>query len=213
MKKAIIWDLDGTLFDSYDVIVESICLVFQEFGIPASKDALHQYAIRVSIKALFQSAQEEYGVSAEQLQQRYTQISGSKYLDIKTMKYAIDVLRLLESRGVENYVFTHRGKTTVPVLDNLKMTHFFKEIITSQSGFPRKPDPEAIHYLIDKYGLDPSATCYVGDRRLDMECARNAGIFAVLYLPENSIDVSGGVENYTVKDLLDILDVIEKLPE
>ena len=53
MKKAIIWDLDGTLLNSYDVIVESICLTFAEFGIPCVKDEIHSVAIRSSINAQF----------------------------------------------------------------------------------------------------------------------------------------------------------------
>ena len=49
MKKAIIWDLDGTLLDSYDVIVESICLVFQECGIYISYNDVHCHAIATAV--------------------------------------------------------------------------------------------------------------------------------------------------------------------
>ena len=208
MKQAFIWDLDGTLLDSYDVIVESIYLTFQTFGIPLSREQIHHHAIEFSTKSLFQQMENKYGISVAQLQQKYSEISTAKYRQIKLMDHSLEILQALEKTGAEHYVFTHRGKTTIPVLDNLSMTGYFREILTSQSGFARKPDPEAIFYLMEKYDLDPKATWYVGDRAIDMECAQNAGIKGILYLPENAIDVSGGAETVIVKDLLDILSLI-----
>ena len=208
MNTTLIWDLDGTLFDSYDVIVESIYLVLQENGIDIPKEEIHYHAIAFSIKSLFTKISQETGISAETLQQRYSQISGSKYLQIKPMTNAIEVLEKLEGKGISNLVFTHRGKTTIPVLDNLNMTHFFGEIITSQSGFARKPDPDALKYLLKKYKLDQSTTYYVGDRSIDMDCAHNAGIPGILFLAPGCVDVSGGTETFVVHDLLEILDII-----
>ena len=63
MKKAVIWDLDGTLFDSYDVIVESICL---EYALKDKKRVRKmvktaltfdnvQAAIRVQVESYLQS--------------------------------------------------------------------------------------------------------------------------------------------------------------
>ena len=88
------------------------------------------------------------------------------------------------------------------------MRAYFLEILTSQSGFPRKPDPQALRYLMDKYELDPAATYYVGDRSLDMECAANAGIQGILYLPEDSHSVSADSEAFQVRNLPDILDIL-----
>lgn len=208
MKKAVIWDLDGTLLDSYGVIVESIFLTFQESGIRLSMEEIHRHAISFSIKSLFADVAGKWGLSSEQLHLRYSQISSGKYLEIKVTENAVETLRALADQGVEHYVFTHRGKTTIPVLENLQMTGFFKEILTSQSGFARKPDPEGIDYLLKKYDLDPEHTYYVGDRSLDMECAKNAGIPGILFLPESSIDVSGGAESFIVHDLSDVLNII-----
>jgi len=208
MKKAVIWDLDGTLFDSYDVIVESLYLTLAEHGVLLSMYEIHQHAIKFSIKSLLASISKETGTPVEVLQQSYSQISSSKYLNIKSMHNAIEVLSLLQAKNVENYVFTHRGKTTLPVLENLKMTGFFKEIVTSQNNFARKPDPEGLDYLINKYDLSKSSTYYVGDRSLDMDCAMRAGISGILYLPQGSIDVSGGSETFIVQDLLEISNIV-----
>lgn len=207
MKIAVIWDLDGTLLDSYDVIVESIFLTFCQNGIVCSKEEIHRYAISSSISALFAEYAEKYNIDMQLLKDCYSRISGSRYLDIKVMKQGREVLQALADRGVEQYVFTHRGKTTFPVLDNLELTHFFRDIITSQHSFPRKPDPLGLRYFIEKYVLDEAHTYYVGDRYLDMECAKNAGISGVLYMPDGSFDVTGA-ERYRIKELLEILKLV-----
>ena len=207
MRKAVIWDLDGTLFDSYAVIVESICQTFAEYGISCSREDIHHHAICFSISSLFAEHARQKKMDVGLLNQRYSQISSGMYTDIKIMKHGREVLETLAARDVENYVFTHRGKTTIPVLEHLGLKPFFREVITSQHGFARKPDPEGLLYLMDKLGLEPMHTYYVGDRKLDMECARNAGIPGILFMPDGSFNVSGA-ETHTVKDLLEILEIV-----
>ena len=90
------------------------------------------------------------------------------------------------------------------MLKSLGLYDFFLEIITSQDGFPRKPEPDAIRYLLEKYGLDRENTFYVGDRSLDMECAKNAGIHRVLFLPPNGYGEPSGMEEYIITDLMDV---------
>ena len=207
MNKAVIWDLDGTLLDSYHVIVDSVDLTFAEFGIECAKEEIHRIAIHDSISGLFKRYGNRAGVDVNLLTKRYSEISAGKYQMIRAENQVYEVLRGLAEKGVTHYVFTHRGKTTIPVLDHLNMTSYFRQIITSQSGFQRKPNPEGLNYLIDTNNLDRNQTYYVGDRKLDMECARNAGITGILYIPEGGFDVSGD-ETYRVKELVEILDIV-----
>ena len=208
MGKAIIWDLDGTLLDSYHVIVESLYLVFKEYGIPMSREEIHQYAIASSSNALIAEVSEKRGLSPKDITSRYSQISGGKYLEIITMDHTYETLNALAAKNVQHFVYTHRGKTTIPTLKNLGLEAYFTEILTSQSGFARKPDPDAVIYLMKKYNLEPQSTYYAGDRNLDMECAKNAGIPGILYLPEKSKAVPAGAQTYIVKDLLDIVSIV-----
>ena len=68
------------------------------------------------------------------------------------------------------------------ILRDLGLDVYFTEILTSQSGFARKPSPEAATYLIDKYHLDPEQTYYIGDRTLDIDFAQNSGIQSINFL-------------------------------
>ena len=68
------------------------------------------------------------------------------------------------------------------ILRDLGLESYFTEILTSQSGFARKPSPEATNYLLDKYRLNPDNTYYIGDRTLDVEFAQNSGIQSLNFL-------------------------------
>ena len=46
-----------------------------------------------------------------------------------------------------NFIYTHKGITTLEVLKNNGLIDYFDEIITSDNGFKRKPSPEALRYL------------------------------------------------------------------
>lgn len=56
------------------------------------------------------------------------------------------------------------------------MASYFEEVVTAANGFKRKPDPEALTYLINKYQMDKKRTYYIGDRSLDQQAAEKSGI-------------------------------------
>ena len=74
------------------------------------------------------------------------------------------------------------------VLEADGMTGYFTEIVTSLYGFPRKPSPEGLHYLIDKYALDRRQCCMVGDRLIDLACGKNAGVSRILFDPDGYME-------------------------
>ncbi len=205
---ALIWDLDGTLLDSYGVIVSGLYKTCMELGIPADEQEILREVITHSVGAFISKTEKETGISSGIIKQRQSEISDSEKLNIMPIRHAAEILSLMEKRGIRNFVFTHRGTSTDIILKNTGLYEFFEEIITGKDGFPRKPDPAAVLYLIRKYDLDKEKTFYVGDRTLDVECAVNAGIGSILYLPENSAAMPDGKETYIVKDLLEIGDII-----
>lgn len=206
-----IWDLDGTLLDSYDVIVDSLQQTYKEKGVEVSKKEIRKDVISHSVSFFILKIEEKYGVPFDDLKDRYSLISGDKIKNIKLMKHSIEILNYLKENGISSFVFTHRGKTTEGVLKNLGIFDYFADIVTSLNGFARKPSPEGLNYLIEKNHLDKDRTYYVGDRALDIECANNAGVKSILFLPDETIGRKTGKETFIVKDLLEIVDIIKQL--
>ena len=205
---SFIWDLDGTLLDSYKVIVPSLYKTCCEFSIPFEENEILDEVITRTVGDFLRRAEKESGISSDILLKRYTEIKNSGMLNIKPIKNAPELLSLLQKREILNFVFTHRGASTAAVLKNTGLYGFFDEIITGKDGFGRKPDPGAILYLIQKHDLVKDNTFYVGDRSLDIECAENAGIKSILYLPKGSPAAPTGKETFVVNDLLEINRII-----
>jgi len=62
------------------------------------------------------------------------------------------------------------------------MEKYISDVIISDDGFKRKPDPEAFNYLIKKHGLNKKETLSIGDRLFDVQAGKNAGILGCLIL-------------------------------
>lgn len=205
MNNNYIWDLDGTLFDSYKGIVEAVYVLAKENHIGVSKEEIYKEVVGDSVTSYIEKLADITKKTYKDLKARYSNIRKEIEKDMTSIEDAYEVLEELSARGAKHYVYTHRGDTSYPLLKKLKMDKFFEEVITSEDGFKRKPDPEALIYLIDKYDMDKNQTYYVGDRHLDVECAKNAGIKAIFYIAKESFLESRGLEDILVNDLEDIL--------
>ena len=181
-KTAFIWDLDGTLLDSYEAILSGIEETFGQFSIPYDKEKVREFILKYSVQDLLEQVSEERKLDAEVLNQVRTQSLAEKNAQVVLMPGARDVLAWADQAGIQQFVYTHKGDNALTILRDLGLESYFTEILTSQSGFARKPSPEAATYLLDKYQLNPDNTYYIGDRTLDVEFAQNSGIQSINFL-------------------------------
>ena len=203
-ENAFIWDLDGTLFDSYPVIVQSMCDTCGAFSLPYEREAVHDFVIRCSVKELCSELAKEHGLDAAALYACYQRFSESRGSLVRAIPHAVEALARLSGAGLQSFVYTHRGPSALEILKQTGLRPYLTEVLTAESGFPRKPDPTAILWLLDKYGLAPEKTWYVGDRSLDMEAAKNAHVRAILFLAPGSPAEATGTEDAIVSDLAEI---------
>lgn len=213
MDIAVIWDLDGTLLDSYGIIVDALHEIYYEKDIKLDKKEILNIVINESVSSFIKKMEEKYGVPFDDLKDRYSYISQGQKLNIKAMDHSKEILEYLKNKDIKNYVFTHRGITTEVVLKNIGLYEYFTDIITSLDNFARKPSPDGLNFIIDKHHLNRENTYYVGDRPMDIYCAENAHVKSIMYVPKQSVAKLTGKETYVIKDLLDIKDIIENIKE
>ena len=197
-ETAFIWDLDGTLLDSYEAILAGIEETFAQFDIPYDKAEVRAFILQTSVQDLLEKVGEERGLDADMLNQVRAQSLAEKNAQVVLMPGAREVLAWADKQGIQQFVYTHKGDNSLTILQDLGLDAYFTEILTSQSGFARKPNPEAATYLINKYHLKPDRTFYIGDRTLDIEFAQNSGIQSINFL-ETPVDC-----NYQITSLEDI---------
>ena len=202
-KTAFIWDLDGTLLDSYEAILSGIEETYAQFSIPYNKEKVREFILKYSVQDLLVQVAEERKLDVEVLNQVRAQSLAEKNAQVVLMPGARDVLAWAEESGIQQFVYTHKGDNALTILRDLGLESYFTEILTSQSGFARKPSPEAANYLLGKYQLDPEKTYYIGDRTLDVEFAQNSGIQSLNFL-ESTYE-----GNHRIQALSDISHIFE----
>ena len=202
-KTTFIWDLDGTLLDSYEAILSGIEETFGQFSIPYDKEQVREFILKYSVQDLLVRVAEKRKLDVEVLNQVRAQSLFEKNAQVVLMPGAREVLAWAKETGIQQFVYTHKGDNAFTILRDLGLESYFTEIITSQSGFARKPNPEAATYLLDKYQLNPEKTYYIGDRTLDVEFAQNSKIQSINFL-DSTYD-----RNHRIQALADIPRIFE----
>ncbi|MBM7703645.1 HAD-IA family hydrolase [Metabacillus iocasae] len=155
----ILWDFDGTIFDTYPTIVKAVKELIEDPHI-TEEDILKQMKISSEVaikkfhipKALFD---EKFHALEQQLHPK----------DKPPFPYVEDVLK----SATTNVIVTHKARqSALDILEYYGMSQYFSEIITKDEGYKRKPDCGAYEYLHDKYKID----LVIGDRELDLKPAR-----------------------------------------
>lgn len=202
MKSTFIWDLDGTLLDSYEAILAGIQETYEQYKLPFDREEVKQFILRYSVKDLLVRDADKYDLDSDELNRVRATSLKEKNAQIPLMTGAVEILNWTAEQGIQNFVYTHKSDNAFQVLEDLGVRDHFTEILTSDSGFSRKPSPEALLFLIDKYGLDRENTYYIGDRLLDVETAVNAGIHSI------NLQIDGVEQNWKIVSLLDIKQIL-----
>ena len=201
---AYIWDLDGTLLDSYGVIVEAAARTAADEGINDPKDYILKVVKQKSCTAYMEEIGSQCGKTVREVFAQYQKHTHALDDLITLIDGAKETLERLQEAGAVHFVYTHRGSSSEPILERLGVLKCFREVVTSMYGFAPKPSGEGVRFLVEKYGLDPEQTWYVGDRTLDVYCAKDAGVRALLFLAPDSCVSATGQEDRIVRDLRDI---------
>lgn len=201
---SFLWDMDGTLVDSYPAIVPNVIEACAEHGYTIDAETVYRNVIKSSVGSFLERLETPHTAS---IKARFQELNDTRIEKIRPMPHARETLSLLRQAGHRHFVYTHRGASCRAILEQCGLLPYFTEIVTALDGFARKPAPDAILYLMNKYDLDPEHCCYVGDRSLDMEAAQNAAIGGILLLIPGSPTERTGYESRVVRDLMELCDL------
>ena len=179
------WDFDGTLYDTYGRITRAAANALGELGVQVTAEEVYPVAKR-SLFTVCAKWAEPLGVPYARfldIYHRYNETEGAP--SIRPFPGALDTLRAVADRGGKNYLYTHRSASVFRWLEYDGITELFTEKITTLDGFPPKPAPDALNFLTRKHGLSLSECVMVGDRDIDLDAGKNAGMACALFDPEN----------------------------
>lgn len=174
--KGIIFDLDGTLINSFAAIFESFNHTMRQLG-------LREYAYEEVLKTIGMPLEQVFsGISGVRDAVEAVRKFRSYYETIYLEKTALlpDVQQVIEKLYDDGYalaVSTNKlGKYSRILLDNLGIGKYFKCVVGVGDGHGSKPDPDTIDEVVRQLGLQKGETVYIGDSGIDAETAKNAGV-------------------------------------
>lgn len=175
--KNILFDLDGTLIDSYEGIARGIDKVVAEFGVELSKD-VYKYFIGPPLTESFSKYLPDLDIK------EVLKVFRSYYLTVGIYEYSLydgvkDMLSALKSQGYKLYVATSkREDTAIAILEHSDILGYFERVFGA--GFEtRKEKFEVLEYAFADSDIVKSESVLIGDTMYDVDGARIVGIDSI----------------------------------
>lgn len=183
--KHFIWDFDGTLFDSYPIIIATLRAALQDYGYDCDPvEAMGLMLQNIGVAQNYYA--DKFSIPRDEFVEVYMRHHEklNPQLLAKPIEDVEKVLAKICETGRKNYIFTHRKcSTTAQYLEKYGLSRYFTEIVGPEAPhFAYKPAPDSLLYLMDKYGMTTEDAVMVGDRDCDLGSARNAGIGTVHFV-------------------------------
>lgn len=182
-NKAVIFDLDGTLIDSIEDLAISVNQALEENGF--EKRDLEEYKLFIGdgAKVLIHRAS---GLPLDDdmittLHKRFFEVYREK-IDSKTVVYKgiYEVLNKLESTNYKKAILSNKpDHFTQDCVKKFFSDYNFVNISGQKKELPKKPDPTAAINIAKQLGEDVSNIYFVGDTKVDINTAKNAGMISI----------------------------------
>ena len=215
MKKYIIWDFDGTIACTNDIIIESWQATFRRYlgrelpvrDVEATFGETLVHTIGEKIPG-----EDPAEVMGYYRDYQYAHCEGRVYVfdGIK------EVLEELKRRGCKQGVATSRtAKSFHKYMKSFGLDGIMDVVVSMEDVTRHKPDPESVEKVLEKFGADPDDAIMIGDTKYDVGCANNAGVDSVLvgwshYVDEASMAADGFEPTYRIDSPAQLLDIIQE---
>jgi pyrophosphatase PpaX len=176
----VLFDLDGTLVDSIELIVAAAMNAFASRPGPAPSEA----EIRNTIGRPLPTTFGPWLVDDDDLPfliAKYREYQ-LEHHDRLTNAYEgiIDAVSGLDAVGCQMGIVTSKvGFMAERALEHVGLARYMRCVIASDSTTKHKPDPEPVLMALERLGCAPSDALFVGDSPYDMQAARAAGVHAL----------------------------------
>jgi len=175
----ILFDLDGTLIDSTDAIVSTFHHSYKAHGLICVKDEAIKALIGYPLDVMYR----ELGIDEDKVwdfvdtyKEEYRKISTIK---TKLLPNAVESIKKAASFAELGIVTTKTGKYSKVLMEHFDLMKYFKILIGYEDVKNPKPHEEPILKALDSFDTTDKDIWMIGDTKLDLISAKNAGINAI----------------------------------
>ena len=175
----ILFDLDGTLIDSTEAILESFEEAFKKFNQKVPSDTLIKAEIGHPLDAMFSTLgveEKDVMLYIDAYKEHYRKIACDKTVLLPQAREAILLASKNATLGV---VTTKTAKYSIELLEYMGLMDYFDVLIGREDVEHPKPHPEPIIKALSKLQSVTTEHWMIGDTPMDIEAAKAAGINSV----------------------------------
>ncbi|MGD9559465.1 MAG: HAD family hydrolase [Oscillospiraceae bacterium] len=182
MLQAVIFDLDGTLLDTLADLASAGNHTLSAMGLPTHPVAAYREFVGGGISRLIQHIlpATHQGESTRQLALTLFSRHYQAHMFDATAPYPgiLPLLAWLRTQPLFLGVLSNKDDAFTREIVERYFPGTFHAVAGLQEGFAPKPDPAALHVLLQALAVPPQRTLYVGDKDVDIFTAQNAGTLA-----------------------------------
>ena len=172
----IVFDWDGTLFDSTALIVRAIQDACRDLAIDVPSDEQAAYVIGLGLHDALKLAAPGLPESRyPELGHRYRHHYFARQHELALFDGTLEMLKALKARHHWLAVATGKSRRGLDEALNTVQLHGMFDGSRTADETASKPDPRMLHELMREFGTDPQATLMIGDTTHDLQLAANAG--------------------------------------
>ncbi|PAF28550.1 pyrophosphatase PpaX [Paenibacillus sp. 7516] len=208
MIETVLFDLDGTIIDTNELIISSFLHVMEgwEHSAPWTREQIipHMGGTLEQQMRTF-SGQEEVAEYVKGYR-AYNDIHHEAM--VKPFPHVNEVVEALHQAGIVMGVVTTKIRpSTLKVLERFDLMKYMKSIVTVTDVTHPKPHAEPVLKAMEELGADPAKTLMVGDSPVDIQSAQNAGALAagVAWSLKGEAVLSEYGPDYILHDMKDLL--------
>lgn len=172
-----VFDLDGTLVDSFAHYFESTAEIFKHFGVPFNSE-LHYSILTEPLVQLYAQklGKENLELALQMLQDK----SNNDATKIRAFSGVHGALQELKKNDARIGVWTNRDlESATLILEHSGLKDLVEICVSGTCTTLRKPDPEGLLRVIQHFNCRPSEVIMIGDHEHDVSAAKDVGAIGV----------------------------------
>ena len=212
MINTVLFDFDGTLVNTNDVIIASWQHTYKHYR--GREESIEKITACFGEPLLITMAREFPGVAPEESAEVYRHFQQQNaHLLVKIFPGIVDLLKALKEAGYRMGIVTSRTReSALRYMDMFGITEYFEAMVTCDDTTVHKPNPEPILLGLEKMGITKDEAIMIGDSPFDIKCANNAGVKSVMVdwriTCDNSALITDAVWDYEIKEPMDLMKVL-----
>lgn len=212
MIECVLFDLDGTIVNTNELIISSFMHALKENNLPVlTREEIipHMGTTLQQQMSAFSGLQD---TSVLELSYRSYNYAHHDEL-IRSFPHVNETMKGLLSRGIKLGIVTTKIRpTTLKALEMFDLLKYMDTIVTVNDVIQPKPHPEPVLTAVANLGVDPARTLMVGDSAVDIQSAKAAGVrvAGVAWSLKGEDTLRKYDPDYIIHDMTDLYTIVEQ---